>query len=76
MKHRSLLLAAVLLASPIAGQAQDKPAGPTITPYGFALLHMFFMDGTFAAKDNAYQVTARSVNDWCMRPPARRGGHW
>jgi hypothetical protein len=63
MRHLALLLAAALLASPATGQAEDKPAGPTITPYGFALLHMFFMDATFASRDNAYQVVARGPND-------------
>ncbi len=63
MRRLALLLAVALLASPVAGLAEDKPAGPTFTPYGFALLHMFFSDGAFASKDNAYQVVAPGVND-------------
>jgi len=56
MRRFSLLLAAALLVTPALGQAQDKPAGPTFEPYGFALLHAFFADGIFVNKDNAYQV--------------------
>jgi len=56
MRRFSLLLAAALLVTPAPGQAQDKPAGPTFEPYGFALLHAFFADGIFVNKDNAYQV--------------------
>lgn len=56
MRRISLLLAAALLVTPALGKAQDKPAGPTFEPYGFALLHAFFADGIFVNKDNAYQV--------------------
>jgi hypothetical protein len=63
MRRISLLLAAALLVTPALGNAQDKPAGPTFEPYGFALLHAFFGDGAFVGKDNAYQVAAPSAND-------------
>jgi hypothetical protein len=61
MRRFSLLLAAALLASP--ARAQDKPAGPTFEPYGFALLHAFFGDGSFENKDNAYHVIAPTASD-------------
>lgn len=63
MRRISLLLAAALLVTPALGQAQDKPAGPTFEPYGFALLHAFMGAGNFENKDNAYHAVPITANE-------------
>jgi len=63
MRSALSLLAALLVALPAAASAQDKPAGPTFEPYGFALFHGFFADAAFENKDNAYHAVANTAND-------------
>jgi hypothetical protein len=65
MKALKLFAAALLVALPLLGAAQDKPAEakPTITPYGFVLLNAFMNQGTFVAKDYPGQVAATDVGD-------------
>jgi hypothetical protein len=54
-------LAAALTTSPSA--AQERPAGPTTTLYGFLLLDAFWNSGPFNSKDNANAVKVPTVAD-------------
>jgi hypothetical protein len=59
----SLIISAALLALPGLSSAQDKPAGFTFTPYGFALLNSYWNAGVFTAKDNPGQAKIPTATD-------------
>jgi hypothetical protein len=58
-------VAALLVALPLLGAAQDKPAEskPTVTPYGFVLLNAYSDMGTFTTKDYPGAVARTDVGD-------------
>jgi len=59
----SIAVSTALLALPSRDTAQEKPVGPSVTPYGFLLLDAFWNSGPFSNKDNANQVKVPTVAD-------------
>jgi hypothetical protein len=76
----ALCLAAVLLAAlPLTSLAQEakepaKPAGPTITPYGFLLAVAYWNSGTYSAYDSPVQAGATGVGNFVMSARQSRFG--